>query len=235
MSPRIGIALSAVCMAVAAQPVAAQTAVVTSVSGPISRTYPRGTQVDHGRTFELRRGDSITLLTSDGSRLFVGPGLYRFDLNDRQRRPRYSGRAQERAAVTRVVAVIEDSQPPPPSQTVPADVDGRYCRFNDLDRDDYAVELPPDFEGGFAIYEPGGLERLAVLQFDARGYADWPAELWIFDRNFEIRRSGDESGATVTFIDLGTIADDTDPEEFDTIIDEAECSVRLFRSGGSLD
>lgn len=50
---------------------------VTQSSGAIGRELPRGTRLPDDRIITLRAGDSVTVLTSNGTRRFTEPGRYR--------------------------------------------------------------------------------------------------------------------------------------------------------------
>ena len=50
---------------------------VTQSSGAIGRELPRGTRLPDDRIITLRGGDSVTVLTSNGTRRFARPGRYR--------------------------------------------------------------------------------------------------------------------------------------------------------------
>lgn len=50
---------------------------VTSSSGYAAREYPRGTSLNDNAVFVLRRGDTVVVLTPQGTRRFRGPGRFR--------------------------------------------------------------------------------------------------------------------------------------------------------------
>lgn len=50
--------------------------VVIRSAGPSAEHYSRGTQIDRDSTLTLREGDSITVLTANGTRSFTGPGTF---------------------------------------------------------------------------------------------------------------------------------------------------------------
>ncbi len=49
---------------------------VTSSTGNAAREYPRGTRLGDSQTILLRRGDTVTVLTSSGTRRWRGPGRF---------------------------------------------------------------------------------------------------------------------------------------------------------------
>ena len=55
----------------------AQAGVVVKSSGPSAATYPVGRKLDDSSTITLRAGDSVTVLTSSGTRVITGPGTHR--------------------------------------------------------------------------------------------------------------------------------------------------------------
>lgn len=52
---------------------------VTRSSGAIAREIPRGTRLGDSATLRLSAGDQLTVLTSNGTRQFNGPGRFRVD------------------------------------------------------------------------------------------------------------------------------------------------------------
>jgi hypothetical protein len=52
---------------------------VTRSTGAIAREIPRGSRLGDTQAIQLSSGDSVTVLTSSGTRQFNGPGRYRID------------------------------------------------------------------------------------------------------------------------------------------------------------
>ncbi|WP_375290532.1 hypothetical protein [Qipengyuania sp.] len=55
---------------------AAQAGVVVKASGPSASQYPVGKKLDDSATITLQKGDSVTVLTSKGTKVISGPGRF---------------------------------------------------------------------------------------------------------------------------------------------------------------
>jgi hypothetical protein len=78
--------------------VAAMAGVVVKSSGPSADQYPVGTKLDDDATITLRDGDTVTVLTSRGTRVLKDAGRYRVGDRATETRARFSALTRRRAA-----------------------------------------------------------------------------------------------------------------------------------------
>ncbi|MCK0127655.1 hypothetical protein [Erythrobacter sp. F6033] len=96
MSVRIaGLALAG---AVLTGPVAAMAGVVVKSTGPSSSKYPVGAKVADSATITLKAGDSVTVLTSRGTKVMKGAGTFKVGERPKVTRSRFSALTRTRAA-----------------------------------------------------------------------------------------------------------------------------------------
>lgn len=84
--------------AVLAMPAAAIAGVVVKSTGPSASQYPVGSKVDDDATITLRAGDSVTVLTSRGTKVMKGAGTYKVGEKPKETRARFSALTRKRAA-----------------------------------------------------------------------------------------------------------------------------------------
>ncbi len=77
---------------------AAMAGVVVKSSGPSAGTYPVGKKLDDNATITLRAGDSVTVLTSNGTRVMSGAGTYKVGERPKATRARFAALTSKRAA-----------------------------------------------------------------------------------------------------------------------------------------
>lgn len=79
-------------------PVAAMAGVIVKSSGPSAGQYPVGMKVADDATITLKDGDSVTVLTSEGTRVMSGAGTYNVGERPRATRARFAALTRKRAA-----------------------------------------------------------------------------------------------------------------------------------------
>lgn len=77
---------------------AAMAGVVVKSSGPSSGSYPVGTKIADDATITLKAGDSVTVLTSKGTRVMSGAGTYKVGDRPKATRARFAALTRKRAA-----------------------------------------------------------------------------------------------------------------------------------------
>lgn len=92
------IASAAVAAALAVSASAAMAGVVVKSSGPSASTYPVGKKVADTATITLKAGDSITVLTAEGTRVMKGAGTFKVGDQPRATRGRFAALTRKRAA-----------------------------------------------------------------------------------------------------------------------------------------
>lgn len=76
----------------------AMAGVVVKSSGPSAGDYPVGTKLDDDATITLKAGDSVTVLTSKGTRVMKGAGQFKVGDDPKASRARFSALTRKRAA-----------------------------------------------------------------------------------------------------------------------------------------
>jgi hypothetical protein len=84
--------------AAVAMPVAAAAGVVVKSSGPSSDTYTVGTKLEDGSRVTLKAGDTITVLTSQGTQVMRGAGTFRVGEKPKKSRLRFANFTRKGAA-----------------------------------------------------------------------------------------------------------------------------------------
>lgn len=69
---------------------AAQAGVVVKASGPSAGQYPVGKKLDDASTVTLRAGDSITVLTANGTKVITGPGQFTVGVRGESKRSTFA-------------------------------------------------------------------------------------------------------------------------------------------------
>ncbi|WP_157726920.1 hypothetical protein [Qipengyuania flava] len=75
----------------------AQAGVVVKSSGPSAGTYPVGKKLDDASSVTLRSGDSLTVLTSSGTRVITGPGTHRVGARGASKRTAFAMLTRQRS------------------------------------------------------------------------------------------------------------------------------------------
>lgn len=79
-------------------PGVANAGVVVKSSGPSAAQYPVGTKLDDAATITLQAGDTLTILTSGGTRVLRGEGSFRVGARVRASQSRFAALTRKRAA-----------------------------------------------------------------------------------------------------------------------------------------
>lgn len=69
---------------------AAQAGVVVKASGPSAAQYPVGKKLDDAATISLRAGDSVTVLTANGTKVISGPGQFTVGVRGESKRSTFA-------------------------------------------------------------------------------------------------------------------------------------------------
>jgi hypothetical protein len=69
---------------------AAQAGVVVKASGPSSGQYPVGKKLDDSASVSLKAGDSITVLTANGTKVITGPGNFTVGVRGESKRSTFA-------------------------------------------------------------------------------------------------------------------------------------------------
>ena len=69
---------------------AAQAGVVVKASGPSAPQYPVGKKLDDAATINLKTGDSVTVLTANGTKVISGPGQFAVGVRGESKRSTFA-------------------------------------------------------------------------------------------------------------------------------------------------
>ena len=69
---------------------AAQAGVVVKASGPSVGQFPVGKKLDDSSTVSLKAGDSITVLTANGTKVITGPGQFTVGVRGESKRSTFA-------------------------------------------------------------------------------------------------------------------------------------------------
>ncbi|TRD11949.1 hypothetical protein FGU71_08830 [Erythrobacter insulae] len=161
-----GLALAA---AIFAAPAAAMAGVVVKSTGPSSAKYPVGAKVADTATITLKAGDSITVLTSRGTKVMKGAGSFKVGERPKATRARFSALTRKRAANRVRTGAVRGSNDASVTPTNPnlwyVDVTqgGTIC-LNDLG----AVRFWRPDSTAIATYKISNDDGSADITFDAK-------------------------------------------------------------------
>ncbi|NQX94542.1 MAG: hypothetical protein HRT64_06430 [Erythrobacter sp.] len=185
---------------------AAPAVVVKSSSGE----YPVGSKVDDAKTITLASGDSITVLTSKGTRTMKGPGTFKVGAQPKSNRARFANLTRTRAAsrtatgAVRSAATETDARPLSPNlYYVDVGRSGTMC-LNSLEQ----VRLWRPFNTGIETYtvaDSSGEAAVDVTFDDGESVAPLDPALLVISEGASYTVSGPEGAepSTVTFVSLG--------------------------------
>lgn len=161
---------AALATAALAMPVGAMAGVVVKSSGPSAATYKVGTKVADGSEITLKAGDTVTVLTSEGTQVLKGAGSFTIGERPKEPRMRFANftrkNASRRVRTGAVRSADSGGAPPRPNMWfVDLTQDGTTCLY-----DFETVRLwRPDasIPATYTIVEPEQADAVEV-HFEAR-------------------------------------------------------------------
>jgi hypothetical protein len=212
----------------------AEPAVVVKSS---ARAYPVGSKVDDSASITLQSGDSVTVLTSKGTRTMKGPGTFEVGASPKSNRARFANLTRQRAASKAGTGAVRNAggeeRPLSPNLFyVDVDRSGTMCLY-----DTEAVRLWRPYNAGIETYRvaaAGGETTVDVTFDDGESVAPLdPALLAVAEGvGYTIAGPGDAEPATITFATL--------PQEYDAAdalaaaLVEKGCLMQLELMGDKL-
>jgi hypothetical protein len=203
--------------------------VVVKSSGPSSATYPVGKKLDDSAQITLQSGDSVTILTSRGSRIIRGPGSHRVGARGASKRSAFAILTRQRAnSRVRTGAVrggpsSEASLANPNIWNVDVTQGGRICLANDA-----SVNLWRPDSSGAQNYRVTRLdnERSAMITFaDGASQASLSTDVLPVEQGAAYSiTSGDET-RTLEFVILEDVP--RTPEDMASVLAENGCNAQL--------
>ena len=209
---------------------AAQAGVVVKASGPSAGQYPVGKKLDDTATIALKNGDSVTVLTANGTKVISGPGQFTVGVRGESKRSTFATLTRQ-AANTRVrTGAVRsgstDSAPMNPSLwNMDVTKPGKFCIA-----DSSSVKFWRPETTGERIYVLGSGKSDYLVQVK---FADGSAESVLsadklpLDSNRSYRLSSEKGGAPeqVEFVMLDKVPQAAD--ELGALLAEKGCSAQL--------
>lgn len=221
---------------------AAQAGVVVKASGPSASEYPVGKKLDDSATITLQKGDSVTVLTSNGTKVITGPGRFTVGVRGESTRSTFAILTRQNAnSRVRTGAVRSGTSAAAPQNPNLWNVDvtkpGKMC----LADSSVVTFWRPDTEGARTyVLGSGKSDYLVQIEFPA-GQAQavlGPGKLPL-SANTSYRLSSEEGGEPqpIEFVVLDSVPDA--PDELASELADKGCeaqlsmlSDRLMTSGG---
>jgi len=200
----------------------AMAGVVVKSSGPSASEYPVGTKLDDDSSITLQAGDTVTVLTSQGTRVMRGAGTFRVGERPRVTTARFAALTRKRAARSvRTGAVRTGGAALAPRNPnlwyVDVSASGTVCLY------DFSVVRfwRPDSQGiaTYTIAEAGSDATVDVTFDDKMGVAPLdPARMTLSEgTEYTITGPDGETVTSVTFVAL--------PEEYERADQLAEALI----------
>jgi len=175
--------------------------------------FPVGSKVDDADTITLDSGESVTVLTSKGTRTMKGPGTFEVGAKPKSNRARFSNLTSKRAASKSATGAVRSANPDvarplsPNVYYVDVERSGTVCLY-DLE----AVRLWRPYNDGIQTYQvvdPQTENSIDVTFDDGESVAPLDPALLTLAEGIEytITTPQSESGATISFVSM--------PEEYD--------------------
>ena len=193
----------------------AEAGVVVKASGPSAAQYPVGKKLDDAATVTLKAGDSVTVLTANGTKVISGPGQFAVGVRGESKRStfavltRQASNARVRTGAVRSGA--SSAAPMNPSLwTMDVTKPGKFCIA-----DSSRVTFWRPVTAGERVYVLGSgqSEYLVQLKFaDGAAQAALTAEQLPLDSNRTYRLSSEVGSApqSVEFVMLDAVPDTAD-------------------------
>ena len=209
---------------------AAQAGVVVKASGPSASQYPVGKKLDDAATVNLRTGDSITVLTANGTKIITGPGQFTVGVRGESKRSTFAVLTRQASnARVRTGAVRSGGSSAAPMNPNLWNMDvtrpGKFC-IADATR----VTFWRPITAGERIYVLGSgkSDYLVQVKFaDGAAQAALGAEQLPLDSNRSYRLSSEAGAAPqqVEFVLLDAVPDTADG--LAAVLAEKGCNAQL--------
>lgn len=209
---------------------AAQAGVVVRASGPSATQFPVGKKLDDAATIALKSGDSVTVLTANGTKVISGPGQFTVGVRGESKRSTFAVLTRQAAnARVRTGAVRSGSSGGPAANPSLWNMDvtkpGRFC-IADSTR---VTFWRPDAEAERTyVLGSGKSDYLVQLKF-AAGSAQsvFTSDQLPLETNGSYRLSSEKGGAPeqVEFVKLAAVPETAD--DLGVLLAEKGCASQL--------
>lgn len=208
----------------------AQAGVVVKASGPSAGQYPVGKKLDDSSTVTLKAGDSITVLTANGTKVIKGPGQFTVGVRGESRRStfavltRQASGARVRTGAVRAGASAAAAVNPS-LWNMDVTKPGRFCLANPA-----VVSFWRPASAGERVYvlRSGQSDYLVQVKFaDGAAVASLTGEQLPLASNRSYRLSSEAGGAPqpVEFVLLDSVPDT--PDGLAAVLAEKGCEAQL--------
>ncbi len=208
----------------------AQAGVVVKASGPSAGQYPVGKKLDDTATISLKQGDSVTVLTANGTKVISGPGQFTVGVRGESKRSTFAVLTRQASgARVRTGAVRSGSSAAAPLNPSLWNMDvtrpGRFCLA-----DNARVTFWRPVTAGERVYVLGSgkSDYLVQVKFpDGAAQATLSADELPLASNRTYRLSSEAGAAPqpVEFITLDSVPETAD--ELGAVLAEKGCTAQL--------
>ncbi|MGJ8537623.1 MAG: hypothetical protein ACSHW2_10755 [Parasphingopyxis sp.] len=178
---------------------------VTRSSGTIAREIPRGSRLSDTQTLRLSAGDRVTVLTSNGTRQFNGPGRFRINGPVRVASGGVTTRGNNGTARTGV------SRGADPIMRTPWQVNiiegGPFCVVEGQPLELWRGNASIDAEVTVTRVADG--ESMTIRMAQGEYAQSWPAGLAVTGGTYTVAIQGSTAHAQMEFVPLSIDADDS--------------------------
>ena len=209
---------------------AAQAGVVVKASGPSAGQYPVGKKLDDSASVSLKAGDSITVLTANGTKVITGPGQFTVGVRGESKRSTFAVLTrQASSARVRTGAVRSGASSAAPTNPSLWNVDvtqpGKFCLANASQ-----VTFWRPVTAGERVYVLGSgkSDYLVQVKFaDGAAQASLTGDQLPLASNGTYRLSNEGGGAPqpVEFVVLDAVPDTADG--LASVLAEKGCNAQL--------
>ena len=209
---------------------AAQAGVVVKASGPSAKQYPVGKKLDDAATIALKAGDSVTVLTANGTKVISGPGQFTVGVRGESKRSTFAVLTRQAAnARVRTGAVRSGASGGPATNPSLWNMDvtkpGKFCVANTSS----VTFWRPDTQAERTyVLGSGKSDYLVQVKF-AAGSAQsvLTSDQLPLEANGSYRLSNEKGGAPeqVEFVKLGDVPEAAD--ELGALLAEKGCTTQL--------
>jgi hypothetical protein len=209
---------------------AAQAGVVVKSSGPSAEQYPVGKKLDDTATVTLKAGDSVTVLTANGTKVISGPGQFMVGVRGESKRSTFAVLTRQASgARVRTGAVRSGSSSAAPLNPSLWNVDvtqpGKVCI---ADRSRVTFWRPSTAGERVYVLGSGQSDYLVQLKFaDGAAQASLTSAQLPLDANRSYRLSSEAGGAPrpLEFVVLDSVPDTADG--MGALLAEKGCAAQL--------
>lgn len=209
---------------------AAQAGVVVKASGPSAGQYPVGKKLDDSASVSLKAGDSITVLTANGTKVITGPGQFTVGVRGESKRSTFAVLTRQASgARVRTGAVRSGASAAAPMNPSLWNMDvtqpGKFCLANASQ-----ITFWRPVTAGERVYVIGSgkSDYLVQVKFaDGAAQASLTGDKLPLATNGSYRLSNEGGGAPqpVEFVVLDTVPDTADG--LASVLAEKGCNAQL--------